>query len=47
MCGARKFGLEHIDREDIAALTPEAARISGIKYIMESDLEEAEKILEG
>jgi len=47
MCGTRKFALEYITRDDIAALTREAADISGIKYIMECDKEEAEKILNG
>jgi len=47
MCGARKFSLDHITRDDIAALTKEAAKVSGIKYIMDLDKEEAEKILEG
>jgi len=46
MCGARKFALEHISRNDIAALTREASQISGIQYIMECDKEEAERILE-
>ncbi len=46
MCGARKFALEHISRNDIAALTHEASEISGIHYIMECDKKEAEKILE-
>jgi len=46
MCGARKFALSYITRDDIAALTPEAARISGIKYIMDLDKEDANKILE-
>jgi len=45
MCGARKFALEHISRDDIAALTPEAARTSGIPLVMDADQEEAEKIL--
>lgn len=45
MCGARKFSLGHIDRGDIAALTREAAEVSGIKYIMDLDKEEAEEIL--
>jgi glutamate synthase domain-containing protein 2 len=45
MCGARKFGLEHITRDDIAALTEEAAKISGIPHVMDMDREEAEKIL--
>ncbi len=47
MAGARKFSLEHLDRNDIAALTQDAARISGISYIMDTDKEEAEKILNG
>lgn len=45
MCGARKFGLQHITRDDIAALTKEAAEISGINYIMEVDADEVEDIL--
>lgn len=45
MCGARKFALKHITRGDIAALTPEAARVSGIDYIMDADKEEVEHIL--
>jgi len=45
MCGARKFALQHISRNDIVALTTEAARISGIKYVMDVDKEEVEKIL--
>ncbi|MBO8170040.1 MAG: FMN-binding glutamate synthase family protein [Thermoanaerobacteraceae bacterium] len=45
MCGARQFALEYITRDDIAALTREAAEVSGITYIMDVDKEEAEKIL--
>mgnify|MGYP001627162858 CR=1 FL=1 len=45
MCGARKFALSYISRDDVAALTREAAEITGIKYIMEVDAEEVEKIL--
>jgi glutamate synthase domain-containing protein 2 len=45
MAGSRKFSLEYLTREDIAALTREAAAISGIKYVMEVDKEEVEKIL--
>lgn len=45
MCGARKFGLDYITRDDIFALTKEAAEITGIKYIMDHDAEEAEKII--
>mgnify|MGYP000026370808 FL=1 len=46
MAGNRKFTLEYITRDDIAALTKEAAEISGIAYVMDADKEEAEKILE-
>jgi len=45
MAGARKFGLQHIDRNDLIALTRDAAEVSGIVYVMESDAEEVEKIL--
>jgi glutamate synthase domain-containing protein 2 len=45
MGGSRKFALEFIDRGDIVALTREAAEVSGIPYVMEADIEEAEKIL--
>ncbi|MDH4156991.1 MAG: FMN-binding glutamate synthase family protein [candidate division Zixibacteria bacterium] len=45
MCGARKFSLEHIAREDIAALTHDAASVSGIQYIMDVGKAEVEEIL--
>jgi len=45
MAGSRKFAVEFLDRSDIVALTPEAAAISGISYVMEADEKEAEKIL--
>jgi len=45
MCGARKFALQHIDRSDIAALTPEAARVSSIPLVSDLDAEEVERIL--
>jgi glutamate synthase domain-containing protein 2 len=45
MCGARKFSLEHISRDDIAALTPRAAEISGIPLVNDVDREEVEQIL--
>jgi len=45
MAGERKFALEYITREDIAALTREAAEISGIQYVMDVDKREAEEIL--
>ena len=45
MCGSRKFALEHISRDDLAALTHEAAEISGIKYMMNVDESEVKEIL--
>jgi glutamate synthase domain-containing protein 2 len=45
MAGERKFALKYIDRNDIMSLTREAADVSGIPYIMETDAEEVEKIL--
>jgi len=47
MAGARKFALKYITREDLVALTRESAEVSGIPYVMESDQDEVEKILEG
>ncbi len=45
MAGERKFALKHIDRNDICALTRETAEMSGIKYVMDADQEEVDKIL--
>jgi len=45
MAGGRKFALNFINRNDLVALTQEAANVSGIPYVMESDMEEVEKIL--
>ncbi|UCD58438.1 MAG: FMN-binding glutamate synthase family protein, partial [Candidatus Hydrogenedentota bacterium] len=45
MCGARKFALEHITCNDIAALTPEASSVSRIPLVSDLDAEEVEKIL--
>jgi hypothetical protein len=45
MAGNRKFKLDLIARDDIAALTPEAAEISGIDYVMDQDKEEVDRIL--
>jgi len=46
MAGNRKFSLEYITRDDIAALTQDAANISDIPYILDVDKDEVEKILE-
>jgi glutamate synthase domain-containing protein 2 len=45
MAGNRKFSLQHISRDDIAALTRDAAQVSGIQYLMETDHAEVEAIL--
>ena len=45
MAGSRKFALKYISRDDIAALTREAADISGIQYIMDTDKELVNKII--
>jgi glutamate synthase domain-containing protein 2 len=47
MCGNRKFALDYIARDDIAALTREAAEVSGIPYVMDADREAVEWILDG
>jgi len=47
MAGSRKFTIDHITRDDLAALTREASEISGIPFIMDLDEGEAEKILNG
>lgn len=45
MAGERKFALKYLDRNDLMALTREAAEVSGIPYVMEADMEEVERIL--
>jgi len=45
MAGARKFALRYIDRNDLMALTRDAAEVSGISYVMEADQDEVERIL--
>lgn len=45
MAGSRKFSLEYISRNDLAALTREAADISDIPYIMDMDKAEVDRIL--
>ncbi len=46
MAGSRNFRIDTISRDDIMALTEEAAKISGIPYVMEAYREEAMKIIE-
>jgi len=45
MAGSRNFRIGAISRKDIMALTEEAAKVSGIPYLMDAYREEAEAIL--
>ncbi len=45
MAGSRKFAVEYLSRDDLAALTHEAAEISGIRYIMDVDEGKVDSIL--
>jgi len=45
MAGSRNFNLSTVSRKDIMALTEESAKISGIPYVMDAYLKDAEKIL--
>ena len=45
MAGSRNFRVSTISRSDLVALTEEAARVSGIPYVIEAYREEAERIL--
>jgi len=46
MCGSRKFNLGYMTRDDLAALTQDAADISGIQFLMDVDKAEVDSILE-
>ncbi len=45
MSGSRKFNLKSITRNDICALTEEAAKVSGIQYVMDVQRDEAMRII--
>ena len=45
MAGSRKFAVEHIARDDIAALTQQAAEVSGIQHVIDVDRGKVERIL--
>jgi len=47
MAGSRNFRLSTISRKDLMALTEDAAKISGIPYVMDAYRQEAEDILSG
>jgi glutamate synthase domain-containing protein 2 len=44
MAGARKFSMNHISRDDLMALTREAADVSGIPYVMDADKQQVDSI---
>jgi hypothetical protein len=46
MAGSRRFTLECMSRDDLASLTKEATKVSGIPMVMDVDKEEVDKILE-
>ena len=45
MAGARSFRLDTISRGDVVALTEEAAKVSGLKYVTDAFREEAYEII--
>ena len=47
MAGSRNFRINTISRKDIMSLTEEAAKVSGIPYVMDAYRREAEAILDG
>lgn len=47
MAGARKFAIKHIERSDLVSLTQEATNVTGIPFVMDSDVKEAKNILFG
>ena len=47
MAGARSFRLDTISRQDVVALTEDAAKVSGLDYVMDAYQAEADAILNG
>lgn len=47
MAGSRNFRLNTISRSDLMSLTEDAAKVSGIPYVMDAYRKEAEAILDG
>lgn len=45
MAGSRNFRLNTISRQDLMSLSKEAAKVSGIPYVMDAYKEEADKVL--
>jgi hypothetical protein len=46
MAGSRKFSLEYLSRDDLAALTHEAADVSGIPFVLDVDRTRIAEILD-
>ena len=46
MAGSRNWKVEFISRDDLASLTEECAKITGIKYVMDAYREEALEIID-
>lgn len=47
MAGSRNFRVDTISRKDLMSLTEDAAKVSGIPYVMDAYRKEAEAILDG
>jgi glutamate synthase domain-containing protein 2 len=45
MAGSRKFATKYISRDDIVCLTQEAARVTGIPYVMDLDKGKVDELL--
>jgi len=46
MAGSRNFRIDTISRDDVVALTEQAAKISGLSYVMDAQRDQAMKIIE-
>jgi hypothetical protein len=46
MAGSRKFSMEFLSRDDLAALTRDAADVTGLPYVMDVDSPLIEDILD-
>jgi glutamate synthase domain-containing protein 2 len=47
MAGSRKFSMEFLSRDDLAALTRNAAEVTGLPYVMDVDSPLIDEILDG
>jgi len=46
MAGSRRFGTEHMTRDDLASLTPLGAEVTGLPYVMNMDADAVDELLE-